>query len=201
MSEKQEVANNIDDIIPDDQNLKTSSKLVFIRRAIIKDFFFTFDYHSSKMDYEKLLFDKDLLEILNLTNINSFKIRLKKFDSNDETKTLMTINEFLKLLIKYWQNDIVSNQVFKSAINSLGVIRPFKKILDGFVGIFKIPYKKGIRDGFAEGLKNFVISCSSQSLFLGENVHLLLYYIYYIYNIFTISTIYLHFVLQYIYRI
>ena len=43
-------------------------------------------------------------------------------------------------------------------------------MFDGFIGIFKIPYQKGIKDGFSEGLKNFVFSCSSQSLFLGENV-------------------------------
>lgn len=122
------------------------------------------------MDVGKLIGDKDLLEILNITNINSFKIKLKLFDSNNETKKPITINEFLKLLIKFWQSDIVNNQVVKSAINSLGVIRPFKKMFDGFIGIFKIPYQKGIKDGFSEGLKNFVFSCSSQSLFLGENV-------------------------------
>ena len=170
MNEKQEVASQIKEIIPIENDKMNSSKLVWIRRALIKEFFISFDYNSSKMDFGKLIGDKDLLEAINLFNINSFKIKFKTFDSKTEVNQLMTINEFLKIIIQYWQNDFVSNQALRSAINSFGILRPFKKIFDGFVGIFKIPYQKGIKDGISEGLRNFILNCSSQSLFLGENV-------------------------------
>jgi hypothetical protein len=153
------------------QSPKNSSvKLIFVRKVKINEFFINLSYNSHSIDMKKLK-NKNYLELLNLSNITDFRIILKSIDFLG----CKTINDTLDMIFNFWKDDITKNQIFSAILQSISVIRPFTTVFEGFLDIFKQPLiyyrtEKSFNKGFKKGLKNFLISFTSQSLFLGEKV-------------------------------
>jgi hypothetical protein len=146
-------------------------KLKFVsRRIIVHDFFINFCYNTQKLSLERIK-RKEILEYMNISNINDLKLKLKHYDTRNKKPLLDVVND----IYNYWKNDIMKTQIVNAYLSSISIIRPFKNIVGGFVEIFKQPYQnykndRSIQDGIAKGVKNFVVSFSTESLTVGEKV-------------------------------
>lgn len=154
----------------------------YVRRIYIHEFFISFCYNSQKLSLQNLK-EKNILEIINISSISDLQLIFKTFDySNLEDHSHLDAKFEKKLLLNaikdiysFWKEDILSNQIVNAYLSSISIIKPFKNIVVGFFEIFKQPYRfykedKSINDGIAIGVKNFVVSFSTESLTIGEKV-------------------------------
>lgn len=145
----------------------------FAKRLIVQEFFINFCYNSQNLKIENLK-DKKIFDYLNFSNINDLKLAFKSYDHNDNKLLVNAIEEILE----FWKKDILKGQIINAYLSSISLIRPFKNIVGGFLEIFKQPYNyyihdRSIQEGLANGVKNFVVSFSTEALTVGERVRII----------------------------
>jgi hypothetical protein len=143
---------------------------LFSRRFIVQEFSINFCYNAQKLTFENLK-EKELLECLNISSINDLKLEFTTFDFK-ERKFLLDV---IKESFDFWKDDILKRQIVNAYLGSISLIRPFKNIVGGFVDIFKQPYNnyiedRSIKEGISKGMKNFIVSFSTETLIMGEKV-------------------------------
>jgi hypothetical protein len=142
----------------------------FAKRLIVQEFFINFCYNSHNLKIENLK-DKKIFDYLNFSNINDLKLGFKSYNFNDNKMLVQAFEE----IFEFWKKDILKGQIVNAYLSSISFIRPFKNIVVGFLEIFKQPYNsyiqdRSIQEGLANGVKNFVVSFSTEALTVGERV-------------------------------
>ena len=98
-------------------------------------------------------------------------MNFRNFSKSTQTK----LGDIITELINFYKDDILSNQIAKSALKGFSITRPFYKLYEGAKDIIVQPYlafkhKESLKKGFKKGMKNFLVSFSSQGLFFGEKL-------------------------------
>ena len=154
-----------------DENEEDSSNIL-INEILINTFTINFHYNSHKIKISKVYAKGDWIEFLSgLSDIKELNLKFKLYRKSNPSTIPDTLND----LINFWKDDILSNQVANSALRGLSVTRPFFKLYDGVKDLVKQPYlaykkNEGIKRGFKRGMKNFLVSFSSQGIFFGEKI-------------------------------
>jgi hypothetical protein len=164
-----------------DRKLTERSEIVslkmnyLIKRIIIQEFSININYNSQKLPIDNLK-EKDILQLVDFSNINDLKLVFKNNDIRGPKKPSQIFQE----LYSNWKEDILKSQIVKAYLGSISIIRPFKNVVGGFIELFKQPYESykhdtSFEEGLVNGVKKFVVTFTTESLMLGEKVYINLY--------------------------
>lgn len=139
-------------------------------KLIINSFFINFNYFPRKFNFYSTD-EAANYELFNLVTIENMNIALK------EVKILssLTLDKAGAYLVEYWKNDIKDNQILRSLLKAIPIMRNFNNVFSGFVSMANIPlssFEKDIpiEESLVDGVRCFVASTSSELLKFGESV-------------------------------
>ena len=123
--------------------IKTTKKQVpiIIKELKIKETSLSLSYSSKWLSINELLNHGNKLECLNIFNINDLVLHIKPFDQKEKQDYDLAIKNF----IKFYQDDIISNQ----KLNMVGAIGPLRGLFNIFGALSVVvsrPYE-GFRHG------------------------------------------------------
>ena len=153
-------------------NDENNSNSLILNDIDINSFTINFHYNSHKMSFSKLYSQGDWIQLLSgLSDIKELNLKFKRYVRT----TPLPLPDAILEIINFWKDDIISNQVTNSALRGFSITRPFFKLYDGVKDLVKQPYlsykkNEGIKHGIKRGMKNFLVSFSSQGIFFGEKI-------------------------------
>jgi len=142
---------------------------LFVQRVSISQFYIKMNYRSYKLNVAKL-YNKELLELLNIADIRDLVINFKRFDE----RGFNSINDVIDKLVEYYGKDIVDNQLL-NCVAAVSPVRSITNVVGGFIDIFRLPIasyrkRKKVWNGLARGINSFFSKIKSETILIGETV-------------------------------
>lgn len=165
---------NVGNIVdPAVKGAESKGNELFVQRVSISQFYIKFNYRSYKLNVAKL-YNKQLLELLNIADIRDLVLNFKKFDE----RGFNNVNDLVDKIVDVLTKDIIENQLL-NCVTAVSPIRSITNIMNGFIDIFRLPVvsyrkRKKVWNGLTKGINSFFSNITSETRLVGETVILAL---------------------------